>query len=107
MAQGNKVQRTPEKEAESVPDGTYEEIHAAIHELYRLMGVAHTNPSVQRSPTGYTVYTYPSPAQSSSWGQPPVNQLMTQPPLVPTYSQQAPYVVSCATPVPVWGTWSY
>ena len=56
-----KPQQVTEEQAASPTEGTDEEIHAAIQELSRLMGVPFPNPTGYQVPLGYAVYTYPSP----------------------------------------------
>ncbi len=105
-----KPQRVTEEQTTPNTEGTYEEIHAAIEELFRLMGVPVVDPAGgYQVPSGYTVYTYPSAAQQLP--QPPVaaanhaagppwgnNQqvVMASPPAI-----GQPYVVDQVSGVPV------
>jgi len=66
-----KTQRVTEEQTTPTTEGTYEEIHAAIEELFRLVGVPVVDPAGgYQVPSGYAVYTYPSAAQQLP--QPPV-----------------------------------
>ncbi len=66
-----KTQRVNEEQTTPTTEGTYEEIHAAIEELFRLMGVPVVDPAGgYQVPSGYAAYTYPSAAQQLP--QPPV-----------------------------------
>ena len=52
-----------EEQAASLTQETYEEIHAAIQELSRLIGVPFQHAAGYQVPLGYKVYTYPSLTQ--------------------------------------------
>jgi len=50
-----------EGEMSAPAEGTCEEVHAAIKELYRLLGSASPVQSPATPGVGYSVYSYPSP----------------------------------------------
>ena len=58
-------------DSQKQPEGAYQEINAAIQELYRLMGAPRGTPSAMSEPyfPGYSVYTYPSagPGYVQGW----------------------------------------
>ena len=66
MASGSPRQK---QDTEAARQSAYQEIHAAILELYRLMGVPRSTPVAGAAPyfPGYSVYTYPAAAQAPGY----------------------------------------
>ena len=111
MAQANKTTTRPTESPQTREDGTYEEVHAAIQALFRLMGV---RSDVYSMPAGYGAYTYPvagsasrgtmptTPVNPSIWAGPQVFMLPQDPmngQLLPNGYGNLP------TQVPTFPTW--
>ena len=106
----------PDPHAAGAPhsqDSAYEEIHAAIQELYRFMGSSPGYPGGAEAVPGYSVYSYPSGAAPYPVGSPnpllgfwpgaDVSNFVPPSPIVPMPMQGAPALNEMAPGVAPYG----